>query len=275
MKTKTFRFVLLAFVAISLMAANCSSPVNTDAEDTLVLVETDYGNIKIRLYNETPIHKENFIKLAKEGFYDGISFHRVIENFMIQGGDPLTKPKAEGDTTEIEYEDYTLEAEIIPSLYHKKGALAAARMGDNVNPEKRSSGSQFYIVQGKVFAVAELQILAERKNDQDKNNKINSLIMQRANTIIDKGENPDFNAIVAELKDTIDFISANSNTYDFTAEQIQVYTTVGGTPHLDKDYTVFGEVVEGLEVIDKIAAVETGQRDVPVKDVRMKIRVIK
>jgi cyclophilin family peptidyl-prolyl cis-trans isomerase len=257
------------------MSANCSAPTKSESEDIFVLIETDLGTIKIKLYNETPIHRENFIKLAEEGFYDGISFHRVIENFMIQGGDPLTKPNLEGDTTAAEYDDYTLEAELVPSLYHKKGALAAARMGDNVNPEKRSSGSQFYIVQGKVFSEPELQILAERKNDQHKNSKINSLIMHKANLIIDKGENPDFNAIVAELKDTIDIISASSNTYNFTQEQILVYTTIGGTPHLDKDYTVFGEVVEGLDVVDKIAAVETGLRDVPVKDIRMKIKVIK
>jgi cyclophilin family peptidyl-prolyl cis-trans isomerase len=267
-------FYLLFFVTIGL-SFGCGSSEKPQTEDTIVLIETEFGNIKILLYKETPIHHDNFVKLANEGFYNDITFHRVIQNFMIQGGDPSTKPMVEGDTIKLDDAGYVLDAEFVPTLFHKKGALAAARMGDNVNPEKQSSGSQFYIVQGKVFTEEELIALAEKKNEQFKNTTINNLIMNRANQIIDKGENPDFNLIVEELKNTIDSVKANTNKYQFTAEQIQVYTTVGGTPHLDKDYTVFGEVIMGLDVVDKIAAVQTGPADRPLKDVRMKIKVIK
>ena len=184
--------------------------------ETMFVIHTDYGDITGMLYNDTPGHRDNFIKLIKEGWFNGSTFHRVINGFMIQGGG-----KQDGSVDV----GYTIPAEFVPARIHKKGALSAARKGDNVNPEKRSSGSQFYLVQGKVYGDAELDALEQRKQ------------------------------------------------CEWTEEQRKVYKTVGGTPHLDFDYTVFGEVIEGLDVIDKIAAVPTGYRDKPLKDVSMTIEI--
>lgn len=195
-------------------------------ESSYVLIETDFGNITVRLYNETPRHRDNFIKLVKEGFYDGLLFHRVIKNFMIQGGDPKSKDAQPGQMLGDGGLPYTVPAEFVPTLFHKKGALAAARQGDNVNPNKESSSCQFYIVQGNVWNPNQLKMMEYQ--------------MQK----------------------------------HFSQAQIDAYTTVGGTPHLDGDYTVFGEVVDGLDVVDKIAAVQCGQFDRPVKDVKMKMKVI-
>jgi peptidyl-prolyl cis-trans isomerase B (cyclophilin B) len=182
------------------------------------VIHTDYGDIKGVLYSDTPQHRDNFVKLVNEGWYNGSIFHRVIENFMIQGGQNADGKQDPG---------YTVPAEIKPDHIHKKGALAAARMGDAVNPEKASSGSQFYIVQGQVYNDAML--------DQ----------MERRNGV------------------------------HYTDEQRDAYKTVGGTPHLDGAYTVFGQVVDGFDVIDKIAAVKTGPGDRPVEDVKMTIEIIK
>jgi peptidyl-prolyl cis-trans isomerase B (cyclophilin B) len=181
------------------------------------VIHTDYGDIKVRLYDETPKHKENFMKLAKEGYYDGLLFHRCIQAFMIQGGDPDSKNAQPGQMLGNGGPGYTIPAEFVSTLFHKKGALSAARMGDNVNPNKESSGSQFYIVQGKTYTDAQLDGMGKT----------------------------------------------------FTEEQRKAYTTVGGTPHLDNGYTVFGEVVEGFEVIDKIAALAQDQYNRPNTDVKM------
>lgn len=179
-------------------------------KETVVVIETNYGTMKAKLYNDTPLHRDNFIKLINEGWYNGSPFHRVINNFMIQGGQNADGRLDPG---------YTVPAEFRENHFHKKGALCAARQGDQVNPKKASSGSQFYIVQGQVFDDQKLAIYEERLG------KI------------------------------------------FNAKQLQAYKTVGGTPHLDGDYTVFGEVIEGLEVVDKIARVKTGYMDVPVEPV--------
>ncbi|MEE1189679.1 MAG: peptidylprolyl isomerase [Bacteroidales bacterium] len=192
----------------------------------MVIISTDLGEMKAVLYNETPLHKENFIKLAKEGYFDGCLFHRVIDGFMIQGGDPDSKTAKPGQMLGQGGPGYTIPAEFKQELIHKKGALAAARMADQVNPQKASSGSQFYIAQGKSYTENELNMLSSR--------------MGKA----------------------------------FNKQQMEAYTTVGGVPFLDYEYTVFGEVVEGLEVIDKIAAVEKDRRDRPVQDIKMTIKVI-
>lgn len=184
---------------------------------TKVLIHTDLGDITVALYNDTPKHRDNFIKLAKDGFYNGSIFHRVIKGFMIQGGGPPAGVPEMSDR---------VPAEFVPAHIHKKGALAAARMGDQVNPKKESSGSQFYIVQGQKVT-----------NDQ-----LNQYDQKR--------------------------------TVKYTQEQRTTYTTIGGTPFLDADYTVFGEVVSGLDVVDKIAAVQTAPGDKPVKDIKMTIKVL-
>lgn len=195
--------------------------------DCLVELETEYGTMTILLYNATPQHRDNFIKLVEEGFYDDLLFHRVIEGFMIQGGDPQSKNASPKKQLGAGGPGYTIPAEFVDTLIHVKGALSAARQGDQVNPEKRSSGSQFYIVQGRPMTEQELGTMGARKGIR------------------------------------------------YAKDQREAYTTYGGTPFLDGDYTVFGRVIKGLDVIDKIAATPTNPGDRPKKDVKMKMRVIK
>lgn len=193
----------------------------------LVQVETPFGYMLVELYSATPKHQDNFTKLVEQGYYDSLLFHRVISEFMIQGGDPDSKRAEPNKMLGSGGPGYTIPAEFVDSLIHVKGALSAARTGDLVNPEKRSSGSQFYIVQGKTFEDRELDMIESRKNMR------------------------------------------------YTSAQREMYKTVGGTPFLDRDYTVFGQVIEGLEVIDSIAAQPTDERDRPKQDVWMKMTFIK
>lgn len=191
-----------------------------------VLITTPYGDIKVKLYDETPKHRNNFVKLADAKYYDGTLFHRVIAGFMIQGGDPDSKTAKPGQMLGNGGPDYTVPAEFVTTYFHKKGALAAARLSDAENPKKESSGSQFYIVQGKVFTDQQLDMMEKKLNKT------------------------------------------------FTKEQREIYKTIGGTPHLDGNYTVFGEVIEGLDVVDKIAVLKTDQTNRPVIDVKMTVKVI-
>ncbi len=235
MSTKKNLFLSL-FVAV--FAFGCSNKVadknistepkneETKEKTTMVIISTDLGEMKAVLYNETPLHKENFIKLAKEGYFDGCLFHRVIDGFMVQGGDPDSKAAKPGQMLGQGGPGYTIPAEFKQELIHKKGALAAARMADQVNPKKESSGSQFYIAQGKTYTQNELNVLSSRMGKS------------------------------------------------FNKQQMDAYTTVGGVPFLDYEYTVFGEVVEGLEVIDKIAKVQKDRYDRPVQDIKMTIKVV-
>lgn len=209
MKKLTILNILILMITISLSAQQ---------KTTKFIIHTDYGDIKGYLYNDTPQHRDNFIKLVEEGWYDGSIFHRVIKDFMIQGGQNASGKMDPG---------YRIPAEILPNHFHKKGALAAARQGDQVNPEKKSSGSQFYIVQGQVLNEPTLKMMEQQKG------------------------------------------------VSFTEEQIKAYTTVGGTPHLDGAYTVFGQVADGYDVIDKIADVKTRPGDRPVEDVKMTIEILK
>ena len=217
---------LFLFLTVGIFAQKPDSKGVTTNKKSYVLLQTDYGNMKILLYEDTPLHRENFIKLVKSGFYDGLLFHRVINGFMIQGGDPDSRNAQPGVMLGNGGPGYTIPAEFNKKYFHKKGVIAAAREGDNVNPMKESSGSQFYIVQGKVY---------------------NEAIMQK---------------IAAQMNKT------------FSAEQIKAYGTIGGSPWLDNDYTVFGEVIEGLDVIDKIAAVKCGPNDRPLEDVKMTMKII-
>lgn len=226
-----FFLTLSLTVAAQAQAVRSKSPVlgrtSKAAKLTKVEIETKYGTMVAVLYNSTPKHRDNFIKLAKEGYYDGTLFHRIIRNFMIQGGDPDSKNAAPEKQLGNGGPGYTIPAELVDTLIHKKGALAAARLGDMVNPQKESSGSQFYIVQG-----------APVPSEQ--------LIMMGAQT-----------------------------GRKYTKEQQATYAKVGGTPHLDGGYTVFGQVISGMEVLDKIASVATQPGDRPVEDVAMKVRVIR
>jgi cyclophilin family peptidyl-prolyl cis-trans isomerase len=249
----------------------------------VILIETPMGNMKLRLFEETPLHKANFLKLVKEGYYDSLLFHRVINNFMIQGGDHLSKHAKAGDSLGHGDIGYTVPAEFRPEIIHKKGRLAAARDGDDVNPQMASSATQFYIVMGKKRTGEDL------KKYEDRINKAHYMRCARAFMQSPEGKQlkNQYNRLKSENKtDSAALVNAKIEEqilkrhqadpeYKFNAYQVETYTTVGGTPHLDGTYTVFGEVTEGLEVIDKIAAVKTDQRNRPLEDIRMKIRIVK
>ncbi len=209
---KIFLIAFCFFITVNPLIMSQNS--EKQEQEYVVVIHTSKGDITVKLYNETPLHRDNFIKLVNEGFYDGSIFHRVIRSFMIQGGGGATGNQDPG---------YKIPAEIVEGFYHKKGALAAARMPDQVNPRKESSGSQFYIVHGRTFSRSDLGRLGK----------------------------------------------------ELSEEQIKLYTTIGGAPHLDGDYTVFGEVISGFEVVDKIASVETAAADRPVKEITMRMSLLK
>jgi cyclophilin family peptidyl-prolyl cis-trans isomerase len=247
-----------------------------------VLIETAYGNMKIKLYEETPLHKANFLKLVNEHFFDSLLFHRVINNFMIQGGDQLSKRAKPGDSLGHGDIGYTIPAEFNPAIIHKKGRLCAARESDDINPKQESSASQFYIVMGKKRTLEDLKKYEERINKTHYTRCAREFIKseegkklkQEYNRL--KAENKTDSAAMVNTKIEAAIQAEHLKTpeYKFNKQQVDVYTTVGGTPHLDGTYTIFGEVVEGLDVIDKIASVKTDKRDRPLEDIRMRISVI-
>ena len=246
--------------------------MNTNAtNDAVVKLETSAGDITLKLFGDTPAHRDNFVKLVKEGYYDGTLFHRVIKDFMIQGGDPDSRTATKGQMLGSGGPDYTIEAEIIyPAHFHKRGALAAARQGDQVNPEKRSSGSQFYIVTGKVYSDSTIRQLSKQLEAQKINEVFQRLRMEYRDKIMELSRAKDQAALDALREQMI--AQAESEAKDkagLTDEQIEVYTTVGGTPHLDGAYTVFGEVLEGMDVVDKIQNVPTDRADRPEEDVKI------
>ncbi|MGQ7870175.1 peptidylprolyl isomerase [Sunxiuqinia sp. sy24] len=270
--------LLIAMVAgLLFLQVSCENSKDSKENGTLVKVETSYGNITIRLFDETPIHRDNFIKLANEGFYDGLLFHRIIENFMIQGGDPDSKNAAPGQRLGRGGPGYTLPAEINEIFFHKKGVLAAARRGGPDNPEKRSSGSQFYILQGTVFTPGALDTIEQKMNQQQQRaitQKHLAQAQQELNELRKAGDHDQFNIRVAEIREKANEEVSQLPELKIAPERREAYTTVGGYPSLDQEYTIFGEVVEGLDVLDKIAAVETDQSDRPVEDIQMKVKVL-
>ncbi|NLT02291.1 MAG: peptidylprolyl isomerase [Bacteroidales bacterium] len=245
----------------------------------LVLIETPYGTIKVRLYDETPQHRDNFIKLVESQFYDSLMFHRVIKDFMIQGGDPESKNAPANAQLGAGGPGYQVPAEIVyPQLFHKRGALSAARTGDQVNPMKASSGSQFYIVWGKVYGENELKSMEQQKVQQAMRTHFNNLAFAQKDSIQAMQANNNTAGLDALEKELIAKTEAefmlNPDKGRFTAEQKAVYTTVGGTPFLDGEYTVFGEVVEGLEIVDQIQRCQTGTADRPKSDITMTMRMV-
>ena len=232
-----------------------------------VKIQTMLGDIVVRLYDETPIHRDNFLKLAKEGYYDGTLFHRVIKDFMIQGGDPDSKGAPAGKMLGVGGPDYTLEAEIKDGLYHKRGALAAARQGDEVNPERRSSGSQFYIVWGQVYNEGQLRQFSKQLRMQRVQGIFNQLAAQHRDEIMQMRRDRN-RAGLQELQDKLVAEAEKQAGNDGVSEaQLKLYSTVGGTPHLDGQYTVFGEVEEGLDVVEMIQGTATGRADRPLDDI--------
>ena len=239
-----------------------------------VKIRTTFGDIVLRLYDETPLHRDNFLKLVKEGFYDGTLFHRVIKNFMIQGGDPDSKGAPADKMLGVGGPGYTIEAEIKDGLFHKRGALAAARQGDEVNPERRSSGSQFYIVWGQVYNENQLRQFSKQIMMQKLQAEFNKLVASHRAEVMQMRRERN-HAGLQELQEKL-AAEAESNVgkTGLTDDQLKIYSTVGGTPHLDGQYTVFGEVEEGLDVVEKIQNSATGRADRPVDDIEMRIVVV-
>lgn len=268
-------------LSLSLVLVIKTSFSQTFSKET-ILISTSFGNMKIKLFNETPQHRDNFLKLVKEHFYDSLLFHRVIEGFMIQGGDPDSKHAepakflGDGDLK------YTIPAEFVPSLCHKKGMLCAARNGDDVNPEKASSACQFYIVQGKVRTDEDLAAFEKRINKtlitkikEDILNKVENKSLKEKIDAFKKEQNNDSLMVYYKIiNKQVDEEFVKVPHYTFPPEHRTIYKTIGGTPHLDSQYTIFGEVIEGLDVIDKIAAVGKNKDDRPLIDIRMTISII-
>jgi len=240
--------------------------------ETQIRMQTNLGPITLKLYNETPLHRDNFIKLVKKGQYEGLLFHRVIKGFMIQGGDvtsknaPLNKQLGAGDL------GYTVPAEFVyPRYFHKRGALCAARTGDDSNPEKASSASQFYIVTGKVYSEGEIKQLEKQKESRLKQAIFNRLQNENKTTIMQYYKSGDKDSL-AIMRDTligkteIETEKRKEET-KLTAQQREAYTTVGGVPFLDNEYTVYGEVTEGIEIVDKIQKVKTNSSDRPLENI--------
>lgn len=249
----------------------------TNKMATKVRIKTTEGDIVIRLYDETPKHRDNFLKLVKEGFFDGTLFHRVIKDFMIQGGDPDSKSAKPGQMLGEGGPGYDIDAEIVyPQHFHKRGALSAARLGDNVNPERKSSGCQFYIVWGRTFNDGELKQMERQMVMMHEQAIFDSLSLQHRAEIMQLRRNRDqagLQALQEQLVNQTKELSKTSPAPAFTAEQRDAYTTVGGTPHLDNQYTVFGEVVEGLDVVERIQNTATDRSDRPTTDVSMTMSV--
>ena len=270
---KTNKLLILAALVTILTACGAGSKKQNEMEKrTQVKFETTLGEIVVELYNETPQHRDNFIKLAKEGIYDSTLFHRVIRQFMIQAGDPDSKTAS--DTAMLGSGDvgYTIPAEFVPQFFHKKGALAAARMGDDVNPQRESSGCQFYIVTGRKFREAQLLDMAAQKNNSRVDEIFNELARKHMKEIYKLRKSGDTDALL-ELQDSLEnqaySLAKEEEPFMFTPEQLTAYTTIGGAPHLDRAYTVFGQVVAGMETVEKIEATKTGRADRPVEDVRI------
>ncbi|TJY36213.1 peptidylprolyl isomerase [Pontimicrobium aquaticum] len=284
-------FIKLILASFFLITLGCDkeieeSVMKSDLKKDVEMV-TDMGTIIIRLSDETPLHRNNFIKLVNEKYYDSIAFHRIIENFVIQAGNPTTKPNkiySSGGDPEL---NYTIEAEIKPNLFHKRGALVAARSGGISNPDILSSGLQFYIVQRGTYNDSTLNIQEERVNKQLAYNKvINSSkiraeidnyikISEEISQNISKEDSLKFEAITKKIElfkvDSLaDIEFKNMNKYKYPEDHREIYKTIGGTPHLDQNYTVFGEVVKGMNVVDSIAKIEVSKNGKPIKDLYIK-----
>lgn len=266
-------FFIRPFIIFScLITLCCNAPGVKD--NPVVLIKTNLGDIKIKLYNDTPVHRDNFLNLVNSGFYEGISFHRVINGFMIQAGDPVTRTVPISKIADS-LNTYTVPAEFNMNHFHKKGALAAAREGNDVNPYMRSSGTHFYIVQGVKYNDIELDQAEQRINNNIKQAAFNQMIRQVGDSAIKSGK-PLSDAEIQDIASLKMFRDLSTRgEYKIPADQREVYKALGGVPRLDQTYTVFGEVAEGLDVVDKIAAVITDAADKPISDVKiLKMKVI-
>ncbi len=268
---------IIIALAFAFLFVNSSCGISGKKGERKAQIETEFGTIKIILYDETPLHRDNFVKLTKDGFYTDLLFHRVIKGFMIQGGDPESKNASPGKHLGGGDLGYTLPAEINPKFFHRKGVLAAAREGDLINPEKRSSASQFYILQGKVFRPGELDSLQAQLEDSRKMNMLQARLKAaepELNKLGAEGKRDEMTAKFNSLKAEVEAEAAKLPPIRFSEEQRKVYTTVGGYPSLDNNYTIFGEVTGGMDVVDKIADQPVDRFNRPLKDIKFKITLI-
>ncbi|MBK5719412.1 peptidylprolyl isomerase [Dysgonomonas sp. Marseille-P4677] len=268
---KKYILILLTLSTITMCSSKPKEPI--------VVVQTSYGNIKIKLYNETPIHRDNFLKLAEEGFYKDLTFHRIIKDFMIQGGDPKTRNNPDMSSQEDTIMGNTIPAEIkFPLFFHKRGALAAARWGNAENPTKASDASQFYIVTGELKFDDKLNEIEKQRFERLKQSIYNDLQSSNMDTI--KALYKEGNrAGITELRSQWQKLAeteANERKSEilYTEEQREFYKTRGGAPHLDNEYTVFGEVIEGMDIVEKIENVKTNEKDKPLKNVFMNVIIL-
>lgn len=274
MKNKILLFLLL--VTFALFSFDCKNTDYSNSKERIVKIETSYGDILVKLYNETPLHRDNFIKLVESGFYDGVLFHRIIKDFMIQTGDPNSKNSTKDQMLGIGGPGYTIPAEFNTNFIHKKGALAAARQGDKVNPKQESSGSQFYIVVGKPCTDKQLEVTEKNINNALKNKLFNKIISEKLGKLGDNITQEQQKAIYEEAIEETKKEYEKNGVFSYTDEQKEIYKTIGGTPHLDAAYTVFGEVIEGLDIVEKISLVPTNNRtNRPIDDIKIKMSIVK
>lgn len=261
----------LALTAMAAVSFNAFSQEKS-MKNVEIEIQTTAGDITVRLFDDTPVHRDNFVRLAEEGFYDGVLFHRVIDGFMVQTGDPDSRTAQPGQMLGSGTPGYELDAEILcPAHFHRRGALAAAREGDDTNPQKRSSGSQFYIVTGKTLNPGQLRAYERQRNLEIEQQVREELMAQNRDTIMALRKARNLSAL-QQLQDEIvmktDSLTAERK-FRLTPEQREAYATEGGTPFLDGEYTVFGEVVSGMDVVDRIQKAPTDAADRPLEDIRI------
>jgi len=276
LKVKIERAFVISVIFVLVTCINFDAIAKTD---TLIVIRTSLGTIKLKLYDDTPNHRHNFIKLVQSGFYDSLLFHRVINSFMIQGGDPDSKTAVSIQTLGNGDVDYTIPDEVNPNHFHKKGALAAARQADDINPKRVSSGCQFYIVHGKKYAEMDMATVESRMANQLKQSLTleylrrpeNKELQERFESFQQARNTDSLTALKKIIQPFVEAELSNHKIHKFTPEEKMVYAKVGGSPHLDGNYTVFGEVIGGIEIVDKIAEVEVSGNNRPKLDIRMKV----
>ena len=273
MKYKLIALLLMAATINSCGGSSQNANAQSAENETKVLIKTTVGDITIKLYNETPQHRDNFIKLVNEHFYDRILFHRVIKDFMVQAGDPESKNAEKGVQLGAGGPGYNIPAEFVyPKYFHKRGALSAARQADQVNPERKSSGSQFYIVTGKKYGKYDLQDMESQLRQKQGQGIFDRLVAQNRDSIMNlqlAGDNDGLLKLQEELNTKTNQLLNEQGPFKFTQEQVNAYMSEGGTPFLDNDYTVFGEVIDGMKTVDKIESAGTDMSDRPRKDIRI------
>lgn len=264
--------LLLTFASLSSGAQESNQTINdmNEIPGPVVELKTTMGDIIVKLYNDTPLHRDNFLKLVNDGYYDGLLFHRVIKNFMVQTGDPDSKNAVPGQRLGAGSPDYTIEAEIdYPKHYHKYGALAAARTGDQVNPERRSSGSQFYIVTGNKYSPQQAASLGTQATFQKRQAYFNELSRENAEKIQSMIASQDNEGLESLRQELIKKVESEIPDEPVSPQMAEDYSTIGGAPHLDGQYTVFGEVLKGMDVVEMIQNAETDGSDRPKEDIKI------